>query len=55
MYKSIYYVGIRCKYNNSELKRFVGALQDRDATRLFVFRNREYFELLASLNIYPAK
>lgn len=43
MYNSISYVEIRCKYNKSDLKRFVGAIQNRDANRLIVYRNRKYF------------
>ena len=42
MYNSISYVEIRCKYNKSDLKRFVGALQDKHASRVIMYRNRKY-------------
>lgn len=42
MYNSISYIEISCKYNKSELMRFVGALQGRNAHRSIVYRNRTY-------------
>lgn len=42
MYNSISYVEIRCKYNKSDLMRFVGALQGRNAHRSIIYRNRTY-------------
>lgn len=42
MYNSISYMEISCKYNKSDLMRFVGALQGRNAHRSIVYRNRTY-------------
>lgn len=42
MYNSISYMEISCKYNKSDLMRFVGALQGRNAHRTIVYRNRTY-------------
>lgn len=42
MYNSISYVEISCKYNKSDLLRFVGALQGRNAHRPIFFRSRTY-------------
>lgn len=43
MYNSISYLEIRCCFNKSDLKRFTGALQDRDARRIIMYRNRRYY------------
>lgn len=43
MLNSISYLEIRCRYNESDLKQFTGALQDRDARRVVIYRNRRYF------------
>lgn len=42
MYNSISYMEISCKYNKSDLMRFVGALQGKHAFRHVVYRNRKY-------------
>lgn len=42
MYKSISYLEFSCKYNKSDLLRFVGSIQGRPAHRSIVYRNRTY-------------
>lgn len=43
MLNSISYLEIRCKYNKSDLKQFTGALQDKAARRVFIYRSRCYY------------
>lgn len=42
MLNSISYLEIRCRYNKPDLKQFSGFLVDKDASRVFVYRNRRY-------------
>lgn len=42
MYKSISYAVIRCTYNDITLKKLSGALFCKDASRIIMFRGRNY-------------
>lgn len=42
MYNSISYVEICCKYNKVDLQLFSGIMNDSEASRAFVYRNRSY-------------
>lgn len=42
MLNSISYLEIRCRYNKVDLKHFSGFLEDKEACRVFVYRNRRY-------------
>lgn len=42
MLDSISYLEIRCKYNYIDLYCYTGTAADRDAYRVFMYRNRRY-------------